>query len=60
LAEATALLTELENQEPMSETDADADKSTASMDGDTSENTSSTVHFTTDPIDENDVFDQHT
>jgi len=55
LAEATALLTELENQEPMSETDTAS--SSAGADNDASENTPSTVHFTTDPLDENDVFD---
>jgi len=54
LAEATALLTELENQETVSETEAAGD-----IDVDTSENTLSTVHFTTDPGDENEVFDQH-
>jgi len=60
LAEATALLTELENQEPMSESDrASADSSTANVEGDTSDDVPSTVHFTTDPADENDVFDQH-
>jgi len=55
LAEATALLTELENQEPLSETDTAS--SNAGVDNDTLENTPSTVHFTTDPVDENDVFD---
>jgi len=59
LAEATALLTELENQEPMSDADSTANTSTAGIDSDTLESTSSTVHFTTDPTDENDVFDQH-
>jgi len=58
LAEATALLTELENQEPMSgANDLDASTSAAV---DTAENAlSTTVHFTTDVADENDVFDQN-
>lgn len=55
MAEATALLTELENQEPMSETDTAS--SSAGADNDTLENPPSAVHFTTDPIDDNDVFD---
>ena len=59
LAEATALLTELENQEPMSDADAAASTSTAGVDSDALENTPTTVHFTTDPVDENEVFDQH-
>jgi len=54
LAEATALLTELESQEPL--TDADPACATAA-DEDTPENAPSIVHFTMDP-DENDVFDQ--
>jgi len=58
LAEATALLTELENQEPMSETDRAASTSTAGMDDDISDSVPSAVHFTTDPVDDNDVFDQ--
>jgi len=45
----------------MSETgDGSADTSTAvNGDRDVSETTPSAVHFTTDPTDENDVFDQH-
>jgi len=44
----------------MSETgDGTADTSAADGDSSMSETTPSAVHFTTDPTDENDVFDQH-
>jgi len=41
----------------MSETDLAGTTSTAGVDRETSDGT--TVHFTTDPIDDSDVFDQH-